>query len=649
MRSILLLLVLIFFGGSFVSQAQNVELLSPNEEIKVSINLTDKIHYTISHGSEKLLDNNSAGLILKSGILGANPKLQSKIFTTVDEVLTPVVPLKSSKVRNHYNNLLLKFKGNYSVEFRAFNDGIAYRFITHRSGESEVMSEEFVVKFPEEYLLHLQQTPSFKTSYEYPYSHLSSKDFGAESEMSTLPVLIDTKKQYKILISESYVQDYPAMFIKGREGNEIGAVFPKNPLEYEDEGDRSMKILKEADYIAKTAGKRSFPWRYFVIAEEDGDLLETNMTFKLAPPLEIKDPSWIRPGQVSWEWWNGASPYGVDFVSGYNEETYKYFIDFASEFGIPYIIMDEGWAKSTRDPYTPNPDIDLFELIRYGKERNVDIVLWLTWLTVEHNFEVFEKFKEWGIAGVKIDFMDRSDQWMVNYYERVAKEAAKHKLFVDFHGSFKPAGLERAYPNVLSYEGLLGMEQMGRAVPDNSIYLPFIRNAVGPMDFTPGAMISMQPEIYHSRRPNSAGVGTRAYQLALFVIFESGLQMLADNPTNYYRERESTEFITSVPTTWDETKALKNKVGEYSIVAKRKGDTWFIGGMTNGSEKERVFELDLNFLDQGNYEMTSFRDGVNAGRQAMDYKKEVTQVNSGSNLIVRMVKNGGFAAVIEKQ
>ena len=299
--------------------------------------------------------------------------------------------------------------------------------------------------------------------------------------------------------------------------------------------------------------------------------------------------SWIKPGQVSWEWWNGATPYGQDvtFKAGCNLETYKYFIDFASKFGIPYIIMDEGWAKSTRDPYTPNPDVDLHELIRYGKEKNVGIVLWLTWLTVEKNFDLFKTFNEWGIKGVKIDFMDRSDQWMVNYYERVAQEAARHHLFVDFHGSFKPAGLEYKYPNVLSYEGVRGMEQMGGCKPENSIYLPFMRNAVGPMDYTPGAMISMQPNIYRSERPNSASIGTRAYQMALFVIFESGLQMLADNPTLYYRNEDCTRFITQVPVTWDETVVLEAKVGEYVIVAKRKGEKWFIGGMTNDKENER--------------------------------------------------------------
>lgn len=244
--------------------------------------------------------------------------------------------------------------------------------------------------------------------------------------------------------------------------------------------------------------------------------------------------------------------------------------------------------------------------------------------------------------------MDRSDQWMVNFYERVAREAAKHHLFVDFHGSFKPAGLEYKYPNVLSYEGVRGMEQMGGCYPDNSLYLPFMRNAVGPMDYTPGAMISMQPNVYRSERPNAASIGTRAYQLALFVVFESGLQMLADNPTLYYRNEDCTRFITQVPVTWDETVALEAKTGEYVIVAKRKGDKWFIGGMTNNGKKEREFTIKLDFLDKDrSYQMTSFEDGINAGRQAMDYRCKSSQVKAGEQLTIKMVRNGGFVAVIE--
>ena len=648
MKRHLSLLMILCWGILLHAQTES-ELSSPNGEIKVTLNITDKIYYSIAYDGDVLLKDNSLQLTLKDEVLGQNPRLRRRKYVSVDEQLTPVMPLKFSTVTNQYNQLTLTFK-NYSVVFRAYDDGVAYRFVTSRKGEVEVLGEKFAVNFPDDYLLHLQQPGGFKTSYEEPYTHVSSNEWKPSDKMSVLPVLIDTRKQYKILISESDLTDYPCMFLKGTGDNGIVSAFPKAPLAFGEDGDRSLKITQEADYIAKTSGARNYPWRYFVLTKDDRQLLENTMTYKLAGKNQLQDVSWIKPGQVSWEWWNDASPYGpdVNFVSGYNLETYKYYIDFASKFGIPYIIMDEGWAKSTRDPYTPNPKVDLHELIRYGKEKNVGIVLWLTWLTVENNFDLFKTFNEWGIKGVKIDFMDRSDQWMVNYYERVAKEAAKHHLFVDFHGSFKPAGLEYKYPNILSYEGVRGMEQMGGCYPDNSIYLPFMRNAVGPMDYTPGAMISMQPNVYRAERPNSASIGTRAYQLALFVIFESGLQMLADNPTLYYRNEDCTRFITSVPVTWDETVALEAKAGEYAIIAKRKGDKWFIGGMTNNGQTEREFAVKLDFLKKDRaYQMTSFEDGINAGRQAMDYRCKSSQVKNGDVLTIKMVRNGGFAAVIE--
>lgn len=648
MRKYLLLLMFLCLASLLHSQ-NKFELVSPNGEIKVLFNLSDKIYYSIDYNGEVLLKDNSIQLTLKNQVLGQNPKLRRQKRMSIDEYLTPVVPLKYSKINNRYNQLLLTFK-DYSVEFRAFDDGVAYRFLTSQKGDVEVMSEEFAINFPSDYLLHLQQPGGFKTAYEEPYTHIWSNTWKPEDKMAVLPALIDTKKDYKILISESDLTDYPCMFLKGTGENGLISTFPKTPLAFTESGDRSVKITEEADYIAKTKGTRNYPWRYFVISRNDKQLIENTMTYRLAEKNQLQDVSWIKPGQVSWEWWNDASPYGpdVNFVAGYNLATYKYYIDFASKFDIPYIIMDEGWAESTRDPYTPNPKVDLHELIRYGKERNVGIVLWLTWLTVENNFDLFKTFNEWGVKGLKIDFMDRSDQWMVNYYERVAREAAKYHLFVDFHGSFKPAGLEYKYPNVLSYEGVRGMEQMGGCYPDNSLYLPFIRNAVGPMDYTPGAMISMQPNVYRAERPNAASIGTRAYQLALFVVFESALQMLADNPTLYYRNEDCTRFITQVPVTWDETVALEAKAGEYVIVAKRKGDKWFIGGIANNGEKEREFTIKLDFLNRGrSYQMTSFEDGINAGRQAMDYRCKSSQVKVGELLTVKMVRNGGFAAIIE--
>ena len=307
--------------------------------------------------------------------------------------------------------------------------------------------------------------------------------------------------------------------------------------------------------------------------------------------------------------------------------------------------MDEGWARNTRDPFNSNPDINLPELIKYGKSKNVDIVLWLTWLTTEKNFSLFEKFAEWGIAGVQIAVMDRSDQWMVIFYERVAKEAAKHKLFVDFHGSFKPAGLERRYPNIISYEGIRGLEQGGNCKPENTIFIPFIRNAVGPADFTPGSMFSAQPEDNRSTHSNAMGSGTRAYQMALYVVLESGIQMLADTPSRYLQEAECTEYIASVPVIWDETKVLDAKVGEYVVTARRKGDKWFIGAITN--QDGRTLEVNLDFLKDGEHTLTSFEDGINADRQAMDYKKRTSKVNKDTKLTIKMVRNGGYCGVIE--
>ena len=627
-----------------------MEIVSPNEEVTVSITLSDKIVYDISCNNEILLKNNIISLTLKERTLGKQPQLLAQKKNKVKETLRPVVPLKFSSVSNEYNQLTLVFKGGYSVEFRVFNDGVAHRFVTNMKREIEVVNEEFFVNFPEDYKLHLQQVGGFKTSYEEPYSHISSMCWKPSDQMSVLPVLVEACKSYKILINESGLSDYPCMFLKGTGDNGVSSVFSKYPLEFGEEGDRSLKILKEADYIAKTNGKRNFPWRYFTIVKDDKQLVESTMTYKLADENSLQDVSWIVPGQVSWDWWSGGVPYGKDvaFKAGRNLSTYKYYIDFASKYGIPYILMDEGWAKTTRDPYIPNPDVNLHELIRYGKEKNVDIILWLTWLTVENNFGLFKTFSDWGIKGVKIDFMDRSDQWMVNFYERVAKEAAKYHLLVDFHGSFKPAGLECKYPNIISYEGVRGMEYMGGCQPNNSIYFPFIRNVAGAMDYTPGAMITMQPDVYCSVYPNAASIGTRAYQLALFVIFESGIQMLADNPSLYYQNEDCIRFITQVPTTWDETKVLDAKIGEYVIVAKRKGEKWFVGGMANSEKEERTFEIELDFLKNGKeYTLSAFEDGVNANRQAMHYTTKKMKVKCGYKFPVRLARSGGFAAILE--
>ena len=552
--------------------AAPLELKSPSGELKLKVEIKDKIYYSLEYGQDVLLQNSFLYLELQNETLGLNSSLIRQKRSTINESLKCEVPMKNAMVKNHCNVLLLDFKNDFSVEFRVYDDGVAYRFITRKKTEAIVLNEKFSIQFPQTYLAHLSLTPSFKTSCEHPYSHVKTTEYKENEQMSILPVLLETDKSYKILISEADLLDYPCMFLKSTGDNGLKSTFPKYPLAFGEDGDRSVKINKEADYIAKTSGSRNFPWRFFVISKDDKQLVENEMVYRLSSPNVLGDISWVKPGQVSWDWWNATfSPFGVDFKSGINTATYKYYIDFASTYHIPYIILDEGWAINTKDPFHANPDLNLPELIAYGKAKKVDLILWLPWLTVENNFDLFKKYSDWGVAGVKIDFMDRSDQWMVNFYERVAKAAADNHLVVDFHGAFKPAGLIRKYPNVLSFEGVLGLEQGGNCKPENSVFLPFIRNAVGPMDFTPGAMINQQPECYRAERPNNASVGTRVNQLAMFVVFESGLQMLCDNPSLYYREQECTEFITSVPVTWDETKVLYAKVGEAVVVAKRKG------------------------------------------------------------------------------
>lgn len=619
---------------------------SPDGQTSVSVTLSDRIYYDVISHNETLLKQSVIGMQLRDKTLGANPVLKKKSVRSVKETVKPLFPLKFSQVENNYTLLTLNMKGGYAVEFRLYDDGVAWRMKTSFSEEIEVMQENTVFQLADNCELVLQQPGGFKTSCEENYSVVKSNEWKKEDRMSELPILIMGKNQ-KILLSEFDLYDYPGLFLKGNSDNSLSAIQPKNPLEYEDDGDRRQRILKEADYIAKTSGTRTFPWRYMLITQEDGRLAENRMPVRLAPECKIEDTSWIKPGLTCWDWLNGI-PYGPDvtFEGGINLETYKYFVDFASRNGIPYIIMDEGWALNTRDPYRTNPKVNLPELIRYAKSKNVGIWVWLPWLTVEHHMDLFEKFEEWGIVGTKIDFMDRQDQWMIDFYERVAKKAAEHHIMIDFHGAFHPSGLDYRYPNVLTYEGVRGMEFNGSCKPKNSIWLPFLRGAVGPMDYTPGPMICYQPEVHHGNRPFCSGVGTKAYHLAAFVLFESNLQMLMDNPCRYDEWPDCRDFITGVPVNWDETRVLAAEAGQYIVMAKRKGDKWYVGGITN--ETKREVEVTLSVLPEGkDMKMTSFVDGVNANRMAMDYRREQMSVNKNTKLQIKMARNGGFAAVIE--
>lgn len=646
------LLFFVALATCMTLQAKVVKVASPNGRITVSISDSGgALSYSAALGSKTLFTQHTLQVKLATKTLGEKAKIAGVKTQEVNNIIKPVVPIKQSTINDRYTDALLTMRGNYKVEFRVFDNAVAYRFIIAEKDSVNIVDETFDLQPSEEMAVHYQPASDWGTDSESPYIHCMLKEWKNDQDMSVLPlVLSSTKDDLHLLISESDLRDYSALFLRGNGTKDClsGHLVPYYK-EWELFFDRGTHVKELAPYAARTVGKRSLPWRYVVISDSKG-ILEQTLTYQLGGKNEIEDTSWIKPGQVSWDWWNHKSIYGpdVNFKPGCNTETYKYYIDFAAKYKIPYIIMDEGWAKSTFEPFEANPDLDLHECIRYGKDKGVGIILWLTWICVERNLDtLFATYADWGVAGAKIDFMNRQDQWMINWYERTIKEAAKHHLVVDFHGAMKPAGLEVRYPNLLAYEAVRGLEQMSGCQPDNTVYIPFIRNAVGAADFTPGAMVNTQPEFDKWSDPNCSAVGTRAYSMALFTVMETGTQMLADSPTQYYKNAECTEFITKVPCTWDETRALQAKFGEYIIIAKRNGRKWFVAGICNGKENTRHFKIPLDFLSTGNHSMTIVTDGFNAGNQAMDYRLNKQEVTSSTVLDITMVRNGGFTAIIE--
>lgn len=615
----------------------SVELNLGKGSVGYSVSREGKVVYTLSDICVKLADKSVPSAAVK--LTGVKH---------VSDSFSPVVPLKFSTIKEDYNEATIALGAEGTLLLRVMNNAVAYRFVLQEKGNIEVMDDHFRFTPSEGFTAHYQTAGSFSTSYEESYKAGSLLEWSqAEKRLATIPLLLSQdESDCQLLLGESDVEDYPRQFFT-TDGAAIVPTYPKSPVKWEPRGDRSETITEEGPGIARTVGTRALPWRWVTVTDSKG-IIEQTVPVQLARRCALDDVSWIEPGQVSWEWWNGATPFGpdVDFKAGCNYETYCYYADFAAKFGIRYILLDEGWAKSTRDPFEGNDNLRLPELIKYCNAKGVKIILWLPWLAVEKNLDtIFETYASWGITAVKIDFMDHADQWMVNFYKRVTAEAAKHHIIVDWHGAFSPAGLEYEYPNLVSYEGVLGLEQMGGCRPENTVFIPFIRNAVGAADFTPGGMFNMQPQQYSARRPNSGAQGTRCFQMALYVVLESGVQMLADVPARYYQNEDCTRYIASVPTTWDETRALEAKAGEYVVVAKRKGNKWFVGGITNGESRD--FKLKLDFLGAGQHKMTAFKDGVNADYQAMHYNKVEQTVTSATTVDVHMERNGGWAAVIE--
>ncbi|MFW6139966.1 MAG: glycoside hydrolase family 97 protein [Acidobacteriota bacterium] len=651
--SILSLVIIILFS-SINAFPEERTLTSPDGQIEIRIFMDEQIKWSVHFKNQLIIDKSLVSMNLdEEKILGRNPVLIKSHKDSIQNEIRPIVPNKSSLIVDEYNTLKMDFEKHYFLTFRAYNDGIAYRFSTQYPGEVTVKNEGLQINFPENYKTYFPEEKNFISHYEREYLEKNLSEI-TDSTFCSLPVLLQTMDSHYLLITESDLYDYPCLFLSGTQKKALKSLFPKAALETkpsERRADRNEVITKQADFIAKTKGGRDFPWRVFIITDKPETLIESNLVFQLASPLKISNTEWIQPGKVAWDWWNALNIYGVDFESGINTETYKYYIDFASEFGLEYIILDEGWSKTTYNVTEPNPDINIRELISYGKEKNVGIILWLLWQPLDKDMKnILEAYAKWGAKGVKVDFMQRADQYMVNFYERTAKQAAEHKLLVDFHGAFKPAGLRRAYPNILTYEGVKGLEncKWSRDItPRHDLTLPFIRMTAGPMDYTPGAMNNAQKSNYAVRHTRPMSQGTRCHQTALYIIYESPLQMLCDSPSNYYKEKECTEFISKIPVVWDETIVLKAEVSEYILIARRKGKNWYIGALTNWTPRE--FKLNLTFLDKGTYTAEIMMDGVNAHRHAEDYKKTEEEVTATSFLNIRMAPGGGWAAVLTKK
>ena len=648
-----MLLSLYLLGIASFGTAQKSSISSPNKRYNIEINLTDHISWNVSLDDIKVIENAVISMNMGFGrVLGNKPRLKNKKLVSLNELITVQVPNKNATINSRYNQLTMSFKDGYQLIFRAFDDGIAYRFIDQNNKTTVVVNEKMQLTFPENSRSYFPKEESMYSHNERQYLNMAISDIGKGSFCS-LPVMFDTNKA-KVLFTEASLHNYPCMFLAGDQANSLTAIFPNYVIEAvpnkNSSPDRNQIIKKEADFIAKVDGKKAYPWRVFIISDDDRTFVESNLVTQLSNSSKIPDADWIKPGKVAWDWYNANNIYGVDFKAGLNMETYKYYIDFASKNNIEYVILDEGWTKSTTEILEDNEDLDVPELIKYATSKNVGIILWVLWKPLyETPDEILSLYSSWGAAGVKVDFMQRSDQFVVESYEKIAEIAANYKLLVDYHGAFKPAGIERVWPNLVNYEGVMGNEQnkwSSYITPEHNLTIPFIRMAAGPLDFTPGSMINTNQDNYVARFTRPMSMGTRAHQVAMYVVFEAPLQMMCESPTIYYKEQESVDFITQIPTVWDETKVLLASVSDYIVVARRNGANWYIGAMTDWNARE--FNIDLSFLGNGNYNMQSFMDGINASRNAQDYKIKNRLVTKDGKIQINLSKGGGYSAIIKK-
>jgi len=626
--------------------ARDYTVSSPDNKIAISVNADRGLNWYVTYNGIPVAGPCQSDMTLSTGVIpSASAKVKQCRIEELKDTLTPVVPHKNSTIIDHCNQMTIRFSDGTIVIFRAYNDGVAYRFYTAFKNNIIVRDETFNVSLPSGTETWYPTEESFMSHNERYFYHGKMDTIGKD-HLASLPALFKPNG-INLLITESDIEDYPGMWLRGDDKGGLTGVHPAYPDKEQLVRDRDLRVISTKDYIASTAGTRTFPWRVFIISPDDGGLIASDMVYKLAAPCRLSSTDWIKPGKVAWDWWNANNIHGVKFRAGLNNETYKYYIDFASANGIEYVILDEGWY-TLPDVLKVAPGFNIPELCQYAASKNVGIILWVVWKSFDDKMEeALKQYAVWGVKGIKVDFMQRDDQWMVNYYWRVAKRAADYHMLVDFHGAYKPDGIERTFPNALTREGVKGLENDKweyLVSPEHDVTLPFTRMVAGPMDYTPGAMVNMEKNNFHPMFTRPASQGTRVHQMAMYVIYESPLQMLADSPSNYMKEQECTTFIAGVPVTWDETRVLAAKTGDYIVIARRKGADWYIGAMTDWTP--RNLEVDLPLTSGQKYKMEYFGDGINADRYAEDYIHSTEEITGSKKLKIEMAPGGGWTAKI---
>lgn len=635
---------------SYMGMAKDIETLSPDKNLKLNVSVDDDVSMQVYMGTDLLFEVKDIHLDTDHGLVPTRrAKVRSVNRSSVDRIVVPEIKEKFSEIPEKYNETLITFKDKSKLQFRVYNEGVVYRFITDLEGDVVINDEHAEFIFDQSSILTFQQDSSMNSDYEAPYIVKNISEI-EQGKTGNLPALLQTPSSVNVLFLESATEDYPCMWLgKGEENLQAHFWnYPKGYNSIKGNSKNRRAILVCEDYIARIKGSRSFPWRIFAIGKQETDLLTNQLVYLLAPECKLEDTSWIKPGWVTFDWWARRGLYNVDFKAGINTETAKYMIDFAANFGIRYFLFDDGWTY--KEDLTKTIDgLDMPEVVQYATSKNVDVMLWVTYDLFDSQMdEALHQFEKWGIKGLKIDFINRSDQEVVNFYWRAAEQAAKHKMVLDFHGAYRPDGLRRAYPNVLTREALVEFEQNGGTYkdnPDHHCTLPFIRNVAGPMDYIPGTMNNATKQSFRFNHDTPMGQGTRAHSIALAVITESPMQMLPDPQSDYYREEECTRFLTKIPVEWDETVPLKGKVGDYVALARRSGNVWYAAAITDWTPRNMDFDFD--FLDEGReYTMEILKDGVNADIRAIDYKREIVKIKKGDQIHLSMVSGGGWIARI---